>query len=476
MPFRRILCMNTILGRQILQTQKNQILSMLIGILLQEYIYPIVQLCFVKVKVHNVRWTLLLQCFKASLQSSKEQQTHQVGHLGHPVFPIRIPITAQNSLPKTRSLIPINITVYTIITARGLLAVPIIPEVFSQLLGLFQDLVMAIIFMRMCALLDSITNKLRRSLADVHTCFRLFSTYLQSAMEQGHGPQNGMFNLPALISSILGNGAHGDAVYTDEALDRIITQMMEQHNANGAPGPASAAAIAALPKQKADKSMMGHDGKAECSVCMDAVEIGDEITVLPCKHWFHGECVGAWLKEHDTCPHCRQGIMPKDAPAQTDAPHSPDEEPPNHRPPFPPPDFYTTPPQFPGHPSPTPVGIPPQMRPHNPPHMMGAFTQPVLPSTQQQPYIPGGFHRQYPDPPHLATPPGPERSDFSFSAPSHSRSGPPSPRHHHSVHRRRSSARERSSGNGEGSTGSGSGSGGQGVTGWFRRLGGSNDR
>lgn len=109
------------------------------------------------------------------------------------------------------------------------------------------------------------------------------------------------------------NAAHGDAVYTEEALDRVITQFMEQANGTSAPGPASAEAISRLPKKEADKSMMGNDGKAECSVCMDNVDIGDEVTVLPCGHWFHGDCVGAWLKEHDTCPHCRQGIMPKDA-------------------------------------------------------------------------------------------------------------------------------------------------------------------
>ena len=108
------------------------------------------------------------------------------------------------------------------------------------------------------------------------------------------------------------NAHHGDAVYTQEALDRVISQLMEQHSTSSAPGPASAAAIAALPKAKIDESMLGSDGKAECSVCMDNVGVGDEVTMLPCKHWFHGECVGAWLKEHDTCPHCRQSITPKD--------------------------------------------------------------------------------------------------------------------------------------------------------------------
>ena len=125
------------------------------------------------------------------------------------------------------------------------------------------------------------------------------------------GPQMPPFNLFAQLLNPA-NARHGDAVYSEEALDRIISQFMEAQNGSSAPGPASAAAIAALPKKKIDESMLGSDGKAECSVCMDNVNVGDEVTVLPCSHWFHGDCVGAWLKEHDTCPHCRQGIMPKD--------------------------------------------------------------------------------------------------------------------------------------------------------------------
>ena len=54
--------------------------------------------------------------------------------------------------------------------------------------------------------------------------------------------------------------------------------------------------------------MLGDDGKAECSICMDRVDLGTEVTVLPCNHWFHETCVKSWLSEHDTCPHCRRGI------------------------------------------------------------------------------------------------------------------------------------------------------------------------
>jgi len=140
------------------------------------------------------------------------------------------------------------------------------------------------------------------------------------------GPLGGIFGLmnPA-------NMQHGDAVYSQEALDRIISQLMEQNASGHAPGPASNDAIAALPKKTITEDDLGSEGKADCSICMDEAKLGEQVTILPCHHWFHGDCVKAWLTEHDTCPHCRQGIMPKDAPPDTNRPRAPDEAPQHDR-------------------------------------------------------------------------------------------------------------------------------------------------
>lgn len=131
------------------------------------------------------------------------------------------------------------------------------------------------------------------------------------------GPHDGppMNPISMLLSSLLGppGGIHGDAVYSQEAFDRVMSQLMEQNSSGTAPGPASAEAIASLPTKRVDKSMLDDQGKAECSICMDDVKLNDIVTVLPCKHWFHQDCIKAWLNEHDTCPHCREGIMPKEA-------------------------------------------------------------------------------------------------------------------------------------------------------------------
>ena len=112
-----------------------------------------------------------------------------------------------------------------------------------------------------------------------------------------------------IFSLLLGpggpNAAHGDAVYTQEGLDRIITQLMESNPQSNAAPPASESAIAKLEKKSLDREMMGDSPKVECTICIDEMHLGDEVTVLPCKHWFHGECVVLWLKEHNTCPICR---------------------------------------------------------------------------------------------------------------------------------------------------------------------------
>lgn len=132
--------------------------------------------------------------------------------------------------------------------------------------------------------------------------------------EHTHGPGehfvgNPILNLFSTMGMMPGPGGNmGDFVYSQEGLDRIVSQLMEQTATSNAPGPATQADIDALPRKDVTDDMLGDEHKAECSICMDEVNIGEQVTVLPCKHWFHHPCVSAWLLEHDTCPHCRKGI------------------------------------------------------------------------------------------------------------------------------------------------------------------------
>lgn len=121
-------------------------------------------------------------------------------------------------------------------------------------------------------------------------------------------PAHPFLQLFSSLGMVGPGGQMGDFVYSQEGLDRIVSQLMEQTASSNAPGPAPQNEIDNLPRKKVDEEMLGAEHKAECSICMDEVNIGEEVTVLPCKHWFHHQCVSAWLSEHDTCPHCRKGI------------------------------------------------------------------------------------------------------------------------------------------------------------------------
>jgi len=136
-----------------------------------------------------------------------------------------------------------------------------------------------------------------------------------AAGNDNDGQPNPLMGLHGLFAGLLSPAlaVSGDAVYSQEALDRIISTLMEQHPTSNAPGPAPPEAIASLPKKKVDEKMLGPQGKAECSVCMDDVVLGEEVVVLPCSHWFHEVCVKVWLSEHNTCPICRTGVSAEPA-------------------------------------------------------------------------------------------------------------------------------------------------------------------
>lgn len=60
-----------------------------------------------------------------------------------------------------------------------------------------------------------------------------------------------------------------------------------------------------------DTKVLYKDDDDVCSLCLDAYEEDDSLVVLPCKHYFHQECVSRWFStkrqsKHPTCPKCRR--------------------------------------------------------------------------------------------------------------------------------------------------------------------------
>ena len=48
--------------------------------------------------------------------------------------------------------------------------------------------------------------------------------------------------------------------------------------------------------------------EAECSICQEAYEEGDELSTLPCCHTFHAGCVSRWLAGKHSCPVCMRDV------------------------------------------------------------------------------------------------------------------------------------------------------------------------
>lgn len=43
----------------------------------------------------------------------------------------------------------------------------------------------------------------------------------------------------------------------------------------------------------------------DCTICMEAFQVEENVKCLPCRHWFHEACVDQWLSVNFTCPLCR---------------------------------------------------------------------------------------------------------------------------------------------------------------------------
>ncbi|TEB38815.1 hypothetical protein FA13DRAFT_1751395 [Coprinellus micaceus] len=121
----------------------------------------------------------------------------------------------------------------------------------------------------------------------------------------------------AILAGGLGGpegGRMGDYVFDQEALDQVITQLMENSNAHR-PVPATEEIMNKLPREIL---MQGSATlEKDCAVCKEQFDYEAEdpderiVVSLPCKHPFHEPCIMPWLKSSGTCPVCRYALVPQ---------------------------------------------------------------------------------------------------------------------------------------------------------------------
>ncbi|XP_027113116.1 E3 ubiquitin-protein ligase RZF1 [Coffea arabica] len=91
---------------------------------------------------------------------------------------------------------------------------------------------------------------------------------------------------------------------SEEGLEDLI-QELTQNDRPGLP-PAPASAIDALPTIVLTPTHLAID--SHCPVCKDEFEAGEEVRELPCKHFYHSDCIIPWLHIRNSCPVCRYQI------------------------------------------------------------------------------------------------------------------------------------------------------------------------
>ena len=90
--------------------------------------------------------------------------------------------------------------------------------------------------------------------------------------------------------------------YENEEIERIVNYLLlHDQNKYGSP-PASKEIVNKL-KEETITKVLGSENV--CSVCKEEFEVGNVILTLPCKHYFHKECISPWLTAHNSCPSCR---------------------------------------------------------------------------------------------------------------------------------------------------------------------------
>ncbi|KAF9593772.1 hypothetical protein IFM89_025397 [Coptis chinensis] len=96
---------------------------------------------------------------------------------------------------------------------------------------------------------------------------------------------------------------HDDFVYPAE-YDMLFGQFMENESAIRSSLPTAKSVVESLPSMVLTQDDIKSKGSL-CAVCKDEISTEEQAKLLPCSHFYHGECILPWLNIRNTCPVCR---------------------------------------------------------------------------------------------------------------------------------------------------------------------------
>ena len=112
------------------------------------------------------------------------------------------------------------------------------------------------------------------------------------------GAGDGIAPLMNLLGGLNGNqlaSNPGDYVTSNEALQQLMTQLLQSAGGSGGAPPTAQSLLDDLPRTDVTEESMANF-ELDCAVCKDSFSCGDKLVHLPCKHYYHEECILPWLR------------------------------------------------------------------------------------------------------------------------------------------------------------------------------------
>ena len=110
-----------------------------------------------------------------------------------------------------------------------------------------------------------------------------------------------------LAQMAVGGEGMPPAVGMPPAMDYEALLQMEETLGGAVAHGLTAVALASLPMRRLAPADV--EGLSRCCICCCEFVAGDRLMALHCKHEFHPECIGTWLRAKRTCPICKQGAV-----------------------------------------------------------------------------------------------------------------------------------------------------------------------
>lgn len=126
---------------------------------------------------------------------------------------------------------------------------------------------------------------------------------LQDSDSSSFGSRRSSRSQRTSVSTCSGHKRHGKELTTNTMATTITTSTVDTSTSTstkstgGGPTTHSKGGSGKQRKRRYDP----------CAICLEEYEIGDQLRELPCKHFFHSQCIDPWFKDvHGICPVCKR--------------------------------------------------------------------------------------------------------------------------------------------------------------------------